>query len=128
MADKIHGFMPATYDPPSDRQRLFLRYFTAREVGLDAARAAAFACRASSELRNTIATVPMISQITEATKPPVMNFDLAIDTSCPMERRPAFVWTRPADAPHPLFFGRSVVHRAPQVHRGKPSPAPRRIP
>jgi len=28
MADKIHGFMPATYDPPSDRQRLFLRYFT----------------------------------------------------------------------------------------------------
>lgn len=28
MADKIHGFLPATYDPPSDRQRLFLRYFT----------------------------------------------------------------------------------------------------
>jgi hypothetical protein len=28
MADKIHGFMPATFDPPSDRQRLFLRYFT----------------------------------------------------------------------------------------------------
>src|SRR6478735_3090283 len=26
--DKIHGFMPATFDPPSDRQRLFLRYFT----------------------------------------------------------------------------------------------------
>lgn len=26
--DKIHGFLPATYDPPSDRQRLFLRYFT----------------------------------------------------------------------------------------------------
>ena len=25
---KIHGFMPATFDPPSDRQRLFLRYFT----------------------------------------------------------------------------------------------------
>jgi hypothetical protein len=28
MADKIHGFMPATFEPPSDRQRLFLRYFT----------------------------------------------------------------------------------------------------
>lgn len=28
MADKIHGFMPATYEPPTDRQRLFLRYFT----------------------------------------------------------------------------------------------------
>ena len=28
MADKIHGFLPATYDPPSDRQRLFLRYYT----------------------------------------------------------------------------------------------------
>jgi len=28
MADKIHGFLPATYDPPSDRKRLFLRYFT----------------------------------------------------------------------------------------------------
>ena len=28
MADKIHGFLPATYEPPSDRQRLFLRYFT----------------------------------------------------------------------------------------------------
>ena len=28
MADKIHGFLPATYDPPTDRQRLFLRYFT----------------------------------------------------------------------------------------------------
>ena len=25
---KIHGFLPATYDPPSDRQRLFLRYYT----------------------------------------------------------------------------------------------------
>lgn len=25
---KIHGFMPATFDPPNDRQRLFLRYFT----------------------------------------------------------------------------------------------------
>ena len=28
MADKIHGFMPATAEMPSDRQRLFLRYFT----------------------------------------------------------------------------------------------------
>jgi len=28
MADKIHGFLPATYDPPTDRQRLFLRYYT----------------------------------------------------------------------------------------------------
>jgi hypothetical protein len=29
MADhKIHGFMPATFEMPSDRQRLFLRYFT----------------------------------------------------------------------------------------------------
>ena len=26
--DKIHGFMPASFDPPTDRQRLFLRYFT----------------------------------------------------------------------------------------------------
>lgn len=25
---KIHGFLPATFEPPSDRQRLFLRYFT----------------------------------------------------------------------------------------------------
>ena len=28
MADKIHGFMPASAEMPSDRQRLFLRYFT----------------------------------------------------------------------------------------------------
>ena len=28
MADKIHGFLPATYDPPTDRQRLYLRYYT----------------------------------------------------------------------------------------------------
>ncbi len=28
VADKIHGFMPATFDPPSDRRRLFLRYVT----------------------------------------------------------------------------------------------------
>ena len=28
MADKIHGFMPATAEMPTDRQRLFLRYFT----------------------------------------------------------------------------------------------------
>lgn len=28
MADKIHGFMPATIEPPTDTQRLFLRYFT----------------------------------------------------------------------------------------------------
>ena len=28
MADKIHGFMPASVEMPSDRQRLFLRYFT----------------------------------------------------------------------------------------------------
>jgi hypothetical protein len=28
MADKIHGFLPATSQPPTDRQRLFLRYFT----------------------------------------------------------------------------------------------------
>ena len=26
MADKIHGFMPASAEMPSDRQRLFLRY------------------------------------------------------------------------------------------------------
>lgn len=28
MSDKIHGFLPATADMPSDNQRLFLRYFT----------------------------------------------------------------------------------------------------
>jgi len=28
MADKIHGFMPATIEPPTDRQRLAVRYFT----------------------------------------------------------------------------------------------------
>ena len=28
MADKIHGFLPASAEMPSDRQRLFLRYFT----------------------------------------------------------------------------------------------------
>jgi len=28
MADKIHGFLPATAEPPTVRQRLFLRYFT----------------------------------------------------------------------------------------------------
>ena len=28
MSDKIHGFLPATSEPPTDRQRLFLRYFT----------------------------------------------------------------------------------------------------
>ena len=28
MADKIHGFMPATAEMPTDRQRLFVRYFT----------------------------------------------------------------------------------------------------
>jgi hypothetical protein len=27
MADKIHGFLPATFDMPTDRQRLFVRYF-----------------------------------------------------------------------------------------------------
>ena len=28
MADKIHGFMPAVAEMPTDRQRLFVRYFT----------------------------------------------------------------------------------------------------
>jgi len=28
MADKIHGFLPATAEKLSDRQRLFVRYFT----------------------------------------------------------------------------------------------------
>src|SRR5213075_2200556 len=28
MADKIHGFMPASAEAPTDRQRLFMRYFT----------------------------------------------------------------------------------------------------
>ena len=28
MADKIHGFLPLTAEAPTDRQRLFLRYFT----------------------------------------------------------------------------------------------------
>ena len=28
MADKIHGFMPVSAEAPSDRQRLFMRYFT----------------------------------------------------------------------------------------------------
>ena len=27
MSDKIHGFMPASFDMPTDRQRLFVRYF-----------------------------------------------------------------------------------------------------
>lgn len=34
MADKIHGFMPATAEMPSDRQRLFLRYFTGTLIDL----------------------------------------------------------------------------------------------
>jgi len=28
MADRIHGFMPASAETPSNRQRLFMRYFT----------------------------------------------------------------------------------------------------
>lgn len=28
MADKIHGFMPASAEMPTDRQRLFMRYYT----------------------------------------------------------------------------------------------------
>ena len=28
MAHKIHGFLPATAEPPTDRQRLFIRYFS----------------------------------------------------------------------------------------------------
>ena len=28
MADKIHGFLPATAEPPTDRQRLFIRYLS----------------------------------------------------------------------------------------------------
>ena len=28
MADKIHGFLPATAEPATDRQRLFIRYFS----------------------------------------------------------------------------------------------------
>lgn len=28
MSDKIHGFLPVEFDPPTDRQRLFLRYYT----------------------------------------------------------------------------------------------------
>jgi hypothetical protein len=28
MADKIHGFLPAMAEPPTDRQRLAIRYFT----------------------------------------------------------------------------------------------------
>lgn len=28
MAEKIHGFLPATFDMPTTRQRLFIRYFT----------------------------------------------------------------------------------------------------
>ena len=28
MAERIHGFMPATAEMPTDRQRLFVRYFT----------------------------------------------------------------------------------------------------
>lgn len=34
MADKIHGFLPATSEKPSDRQRLFVRYFTAILIDL----------------------------------------------------------------------------------------------
>src|SRR5436190_2206633 len=34
MADKIHGFMPATVEMPSDRQRLFIRYLTGTLIDL----------------------------------------------------------------------------------------------
>ena len=34
MADKIHGFMPATAEMPSDRQRLFVRYLTGTLIDL----------------------------------------------------------------------------------------------
>jgi len=34
MADKIHGFMPASAEMPSDRQRLFLRYFMGTLIDL----------------------------------------------------------------------------------------------
>ena len=34
MADKIHGFLPASAEMPTDRQRLFLRYFTGTLIDL----------------------------------------------------------------------------------------------
>lgn len=34
MADKIHGFLPATAEMPSDRQRLFVRYFAGALIDL----------------------------------------------------------------------------------------------
>jgi hypothetical protein len=34
MGDKIHGFLPATAEMPSDRQRLFLRYLTGALIDL----------------------------------------------------------------------------------------------
>ena len=34
MADKIHGFLPATAEPPTDRQRLFVRYLTGTLIDL----------------------------------------------------------------------------------------------
>lgn len=34
MGDKIHGFMPATAEMPSDRQRLFIRYLTGALIDL----------------------------------------------------------------------------------------------
>ena len=34
MADKIHGFLPATAEMPTDRQRLFVRYVTGTLIDL----------------------------------------------------------------------------------------------
>ena len=34
MADKIHGFLPATAEMPTDRQRLFVRYLTGTLIDL----------------------------------------------------------------------------------------------
>jgi hypothetical protein len=34
MADKIHGFLPATAEKPTDRQRLFVRYLTGTLIDL----------------------------------------------------------------------------------------------
>ena len=34
MADKIHGFLPATAEMPTDRQRLFIRYLTGTLIDL----------------------------------------------------------------------------------------------
>ena len=79
---------------------------------------------------NTIATVPTISQMMEATIPPVTYFDLAIGTSCWMERRPSSA-VNPARECAPA---RPFVRRGPSFNgrlrsiRGNPRSHPAEYP